>query len=57
MNKEPDVKKDGVQVVLIPLKKVKLRRGCSHLLETIPLYANEHGDWYVDKADIEKYEK
>jgi|694.fasta_scaffold05640_21 hypothetical protein len=57
MGKEPEVKKDGVQVVLIPLKKVRLRRGCSDILETIPLYANEHGEWYVDEADIEKYKK
>lgn len=57
MGKEPEVKKDGVQVVLIPLKKVRLRRGCSDILETIPIYANEHGEWYVDEADIEKYKK
>jgi hypothetical protein len=52
----PDLKdKEGNQVELIYEKKVKgLKRGSKPLLDTLSMYANSQGQWFYEKADIDK---
>jgi len=58
MDRQPVVKtKDGIAVEVIPVKNLKFQRGFSHLLENLPLYANQFGEWYVEKEDVEQYLK
>jgi len=45
--------KDGSEVVLINIKKVKLpKRGKNHLLEKIPMYFDGK-NWCYDQKDVE----
>jgi hypothetical protein len=45
--------KDGSEVILVNIKKVKLpKRGKKHLLEKIPMYSDGK-EWFYDKKDVE----
>lgn len=45
--------KDGSEVVLVNIKKVKLpKRGNNHLLEKIPMYFDGK-NWCYDQKDVE----
>lgn len=45
--------KDGSEVKLVEVKKIKLPRGKNHLLEKIPMYSSNGKEWYFDQEDLE----
>jgi len=58
MDNKPILKdKSGQDVELIPVKGLKLRRGFSHLVDNLPLYAGTNGEWYIELKDVEEYMK
>jgi len=55
---KPEIKlKDGTNVEVVPIKGLKFKRGFGHILDKITLYANQKGDWFVEKNDILEYLK
>ena len=54
----PDVKdKDGNQIDLVSVKSVKLKRGGREVLESLPWYSNQKGEWFVERPKIAEYIK
>lgn len=49
--------KEGVEVELVPVKGLRFRRGFGDIVERLPLYANEKGDWFVELKDVAEFIK